>query len=220
MGFPGYLRDLLSGKIAKSNRLIGNHAVRISGKVKDDVTSLLSVIVGGTAYCTTDFLVELLFEVKKFKYADGTEEPNPFKEYLDRLNEKSSYEMFKLVAGNFFAALLAKDLLPSDKAPLGISELKDQFLNIYEYDSEDKEIFTELLKLGQEGGRPSSEFRLYEYIFRRAYNMKPPELVSQIMNFELMFKNSFAKIFLPGLLDALKTANKLTDLNRKHHLKS
>jgi hypothetical protein len=91
---------------------------------------------------------------------------------------------------------------------LDISELRDQFFNIYEYDGEDKDIFDELLKLRQQGGRPSSEFRLYEYIFQRAYDIEPPELVSQIMNFELMFNNSFTKVFLPGFLEALKTGNK------------
>lgn len=209
MGFLKYLRDLISGKIAKGNRLIGNHAVRICEQLETDDTSLLSVLVVGTAQCATEFLVELLFEVKKFKYDDGTEEPNPFKEYLDRLNEKSSYEMFKLVTGNFFASLLNADFLTSDEAPVDISELRNQFFNIYEYNDEDSEIFYELLKLAQEGGRPSSEFRLYEYIFERAYNMEPPELVFQIMNFELMFKNSFGKIFLPGLQEALKTLNKM-----------
>jgi hypothetical protein len=95
MGFLGYIRDVMSGKIAKSNQLIGNHGVRICKKVGE--ASLLGVLVGATAYCTTDFLVELLFgnTMKTFKYNDGSEEPNPFKENLGRLDETSSYEMFK-----------------------------------------------------------------------------------------------------------------------------
>jgi len=89
MGFLGYIRDVMSGKISKSNQLIGNHGVRICKKV--DEASLLGVLVGATAYCTTDFLVELLFgnTMENFKYNDGSEEPNPFKENLGRLDEKA-----------------------------------------------------------------------------------------------------------------------------------
>jgi len=210
MGFLGNLRDVMSGKISKSNALIGNHGVRIYGKVKTD-SSLVGVLVGATAYCTTDFLVELLFaktSMDNFKYNDGTEEPSPFKKYIGRLDEKGSYEMFKLVAGNLFVGIFAAGLLSDNETRIDIPELKNRFFTIYEYNDEDKEIFHEFLKLAQEGGRPSPEFRLYEYIFKRGYKMNPPEYPSQIMNFELLFKGMFSQIFIPGLVEALKTANK------------
>jgi hypothetical protein len=210
MRFLGHLRDVMSGKIARSNVLIGNHGVRISGKVKPD-SSLLGVLVGSTSYCTTDFLVELLFEkslMDNFKYTDGTEEPNPFKEYIGRLDEKGSYEMFKLVAGNLLGGIFAGGLLSDNETRIDIPELRNRFFTIYEYNDKDKEIFYELLKLAQDGGRPSPEFRLYEYIFKRAYKINPPEYISQIMNFELLFKSMFSQIFLPGLVELMKTANK------------
>lgn len=215
MGFLGYLGDVISGKIAKGNRLIGNHAVRICEKLETDA-SFFAILVIGTAQCATEFLVELLFEVKKFKYDDGTEEPNPFKENLDQLDEKSSYEMFKLVTGNLLVGLFAEGLFCDDETRINIPELRNQFFNIYEYHDEDREIFYELLKLaqndllgeGREKGRPFQAFRLYEYIFKRAYNINPPEFPVQIMNFGLIFKGMFSEIFLPGVIDALKAVNK------------
>jgi hypothetical protein len=217
MGFLGYLRDVMSGKIAKSNQLIGNHGVRICKKV--DEASLLGVLVGATAYCTTDFLVELLFgnTMEKFKYNHGSEEPNPFKENLGRLDEKSSYEMFKLVAGSLLVGLFAEGLLCDDETKINIPELRNQFFNIYEYNDEDREIFYELLKLAQndllgldakEKDRPYQAFRLYEYIFKRAYNINPPESPAQILYFMLMSKKTFSEIFVPGLIEAMKTVNK------------
>lgn len=122
VNFMGRLRDVMSGKIARSNSLIGNHGVRISDKVKKD-SSLLGVLVDGTAYLTTDFLVEWLFgtSMDNFKYKDGTKEPNPFKEYIDRLDRKNSYEMFKLVAGYLLAGFFAKEVFRDNET--GISEL-------------------------------------------------------------------------------------------------
>jgi hypothetical protein len=210
MGFLGYLSDVMSGKISRSNTLIGNHGLRISGKVKND-SSLLGVLVGGTSYYTTDFLVGLLFEKRlmdNFKYTDGTEEPNPFKEYIGRLDEKGSYEMFKLVAGNLLVGIIVGGLLSDNDTRIDIPELRNRFFTIYEYNDEDKEIYYELLRLAQDGGRPSPEFRLYEYIFKRAYKIDPPEYVSQIVNFELIFKYMFSQVFVPGLVELMKTENK------------
>jgi len=115
VSFMGHLRDVMSGKIARSNSLIGNHGVRISDKVKKD-SSLLGVLVFGTAYCTTDFLEEWLFgtSTDNFKYKDGPKEPNPFKEYIDRPDRKNSYEMFKLIAGYLLVGMFADGVL-SDK---------------------------------------------------------------------------------------------------------
>ncbi len=217
MGFLGYIRDVMSGKISKSNQLIGNHGVRICKKV--DEASLLGVLVGATAYCTTDFLVELLFgnTMEKFKYNDGSEEPNPFKENLGRLDEKSSYEMFKLVAGSLLVGLFTEGLLCDDETRINIPELRNQFFNIYEYNDEDREIFYELLKLAQndllgldakEKGRPFQAFRLYEYIFKKAYNINPPEFPTQILHFMLISKKTFSEIFVPGLIEAMKMVNK------------
>jgi hypothetical protein len=218
MGFLGYIRDVMSGKIAKSNQLIGNHGLRICEKVEIDA-SLLGVIVGATAYYTTDFLVELLFGntlMERFKYNDGTEEPNPFKENLDRLDEKSSYEMFKLVAGNFLVGFFAEGFLRDDETRIIIPGLRDQFFNIYEYNDEDREIFYELLKLaqndllgeGRQEGLPFQAFRLYEYIFKKAYKINPPEYPGQILKFIFICKERLIDVFVPGLVEAIKTVNK------------
>ena len=99
-------------------------------------------------------------------------------------------------------------MLSDNETTIDIQELRDRFFTIYEYNDKDEEIFYELLKLAQDGGRPSPELRLYEYIFKRAYKIDPPEYPSQIMNFELFFKGMFSQIFVPGLIEALKTANK------------
>ena len=208
MGFMKRLKDVASGRIARSNRIIGNHGVRICEKLETHANPLLEALVGGTAVCTIEFLEAVLFDVKDFKYKDGREEPNPFKENLKQLNEKNSYEMFKLVAGGYLARLIGGGYLDSVEDLIDIPQLKKEFLNIYEYNEEDTKIFNELIELAQKDERPSPELRLFDYIFERAYNIASPEALFHIMNFELLFKNSFAKIFLPGLLEVLKKENR------------
>jgi len=204
MGFLKRLKDAASGRIAKSNRIIGNHGVRICEKLETHANPLLEALVEGTAVCTIEFLESVLFDVRDFKYKDRSEETNPFKENIKQLDVKNSYEMFKLVAGGYLAHLIGGGYFDSVKDLIDIPQLKREFLNIYEYNQEDIKIFNEFVELAQKDGRPSLEFRLYSYIFERAYKIPFPEVPFQIMNFELLFRNSFAKIFLPGLLEVLK----------------
>ncbi|MBM4275640.1 MAG: hypothetical protein FJ134_14440 [Deltaproteobacteria bacterium] len=204
MGFLKRIKDIVSGKIAKSNKLIGNHGVRICDKV-NDVHSLLNGLVVGTAICSIDLLEAILFEVQDFKYKDGNIEANPFKSNIGRLNEKNSYEMFKLVAGNYLAQLLGGGYFDNVQDFVDIQQVKREFLDIYEYSDEDIKIFDELIDLGKEKDSQLSIFyRLFCYIFERAYNIKPPETPFHIMNFAMLFIHSFNEAFLPGLLDVLK----------------
>ena len=209
MSFLKRLVDVMSGKIARSNTLIGNHGVRISDKVKND-SSLLGIIVRSTAYCTTDFLVNLLFEslMEDFKYDNGDIELNPFKEFMNNLDRFRSYEMFKLVAGNLLAGIFANGLLSDDDVRINIPELRNQFFDIYEYNDEDKEIFFELLKLGNDGGHPTPETRVYDYIFERAYKIDPPNYVSQMINFNFILKGLFSQIFIPGVIKLMPSEEK------------
>lgn len=209
MSFLKRLVDVMSGKIARSNTLIGNHGVRISDKVKND-SSLLGIIVRSTAYCTTDFLVNLLFEslMEDFKYDNGDIELNPFKEFMNNLDRFRSYEMFKLVAGNLLAGIFANGLLSDDDVRINIPELRNQFFDIYEYNDEDKEIFFELLKLGNDGGHPTPETRVYDYIFERAYKIDPPNYVSQMINFNFILKGLFSQIFIPGVIRLMPSEEK------------
>ena len=208
MGFLKRLKDVASGRIARSNRMIGNHGVRICEKLETHANPLLEALVRGTAVCTIEFLEAVLFDVKDFKHKDGTEERNPFKENIKQLNERNSYEMFKLVAGNYLARLIGREYLNNVEDLIDISELKKEFLNIYEYNEEDVKIFDELIELAQKDKRPSPELRLFDYIFERAYNIAPPEALFHIVNFELLFRNSFTKIFLPGLLEVFQGENR------------
>jgi len=208
MGFLKCLKDVASGRIARSNRLIGNHGVRICEKLEIHANPLLEALIGGTAVCTIEFLEVVLFDVKDFKYKDGTEEPNPFKENIKQLNEKTSYEMFKLVAGNYLVRLIGGEYLDIVEDLIDIPKLKKEFLNIYEYNEGDTKIFNELLELAQKDERPSPELRLFDSIFERVYNIASPVALFHIINFELLFRDSFTKIFLPGLLDVLKKENR------------
>lgn len=201
MGFIGRLKDVMSGKIAKSNALIGDHGLRIDAKVKAD-PSFMGILVGAITYCTTDFLTDFLFQSHtwdNYKYKNGDEEPNPFKKYIDHLDRNRSYEMFKLVAGNFFVGIISVGLLSADERKIHIPELMDQFFTIFEYTDEDKEIFHELLKIAQVGDNNYPEWILYDYIFQRAYRIAPPEYLFQKMNFVAVLRSWFGQIFLPGL---------------------
>ncbi len=208
MGFMTRLKDIASGKIATSNRLIGNHGLRICKKSDINANPFLEALVVGASMCTIEFLEAVLFDVKDFKYKDGREESNPFKENIKQLDEKNSYEMFKLVAGNYLARLIGGKYLHHIEDLIDVPKLKKEFLNIYEFDEEDTKIFNELLELAQKDARPSPELRLFDYIFERAYNKPSPETLFHIMNFELLFMNSFTKIFLPGLLELFKKENR------------
>jgi len=199
------IKDIVTGKIARSNRLIGNHGVRICKKV-EDVPSLINGIVVGTTMCSIEFLEEIIFEVHDLKYEDGMEEANPFKKNIERLDDKNSFEMFKLVAGNYLSRLIGEGYFDSAMDFIDVSEVKKQFFEIYEYTAKDIRIFDELVGLAKKNERPSPEFRLFGYIFERAYNIKSPETVFHIMNFELLFMKSFREVFLPGLLEVLKQA--------------
>jgi len=209
MGFLGRLRDVISGKIARGNALVGNHGVRIADKLKTD-SSWIGFTLWTTNYCTTYFLTELLFSetpTENFKYSDGTEEHNPFKKRIDLLDEEGSYEMFKLLAGYFFAGLLAVGLRPDDETRIYIPELKNRFFAIYEYNDKDKEIFCELLKLTQDASASHPECRLYEYIFERAYKIDPPPYAYQMSYFMLSVKYTFNKSLVPALVEGWKTDN-------------
>lgn len=150
MGFLKYFGSLLKGEIGKGNQLVGNHGVRICEKVKINTDPFLRAIVGCTSFCSVQLLIDVLFETKKFKYKDGTQESNPFYENLHRLNVETSYEMFKIVAGYFFALFLVKCfyfLRYEDVENVNEEQLKHSFFEIYEYSDEDKTIFVDLLEI-------------------------------------------------------------------------
>lgn len=203
MGFFSRFKDVVSGRVAKSNLLLGNHAVRICGKLGDNETPLFSALVYGTSMCTIQFLESMLFDVEDFKYDHGTVELNPFKKNMNLLKPDNSYVMFKLVAGNFLVHLLAQGLLESVKDVLDVSELKRQFFTIYEYDDSDIKIFNELLEIAQKEEDPA-QIVLYRYIFEKAFKIETPHLPFHTMNFGLVFVASFNEIFLPGLLEAIR----------------
>jgi len=203
MKFIKRFKDIVSGRIAKSNRLIGNHGQRICGKI-GDAPSFINALVVGAAMCSIEFLEAILFDVKDFKYNDGTKEANHFKKYIEQLDEKNSFEMFKLVAGNYLARFIGGGFFEKITDAIDAVKITDQFLELYEFSDEDKKIFCDLVQLAKKGGRPSPEFRLFNTILEKVYNIQPPETVFQIMNFELLFMGSFNDIFLPGLLEILK----------------
>ena len=215
MGFLKYLGSVITGKVAKGNQLVGNHGVRICKKVKINTDPFLRAIVGSTAFCTVKLLTDVLFETKKFKYKDGTQEPNPFYENLHRLNGETSYEMFKIVAGYFFALFLVKCfylLRYEDVENVNEEQLKHSFFEIYKYSDEDKTIFIDLLEIVEKreknlehgvGGMGAPEMRLYDYIFEQAYRMKSPNLVWPNINFFMFCTSIFSSMFPEGFVEVL-----------------
>jgi len=202
------IKDVASGRIAKSNSLIGNHGMRINEKLKKYQNPLFEAIVMGTAICTMEFLDSVLFDVQDFKHQDGTTYPNPFRANSDLLDRYNSYEMFKLVVGGYLALLFSGQYLDSIKDMVDTSQLKNDFFHIYEYNDADKITFDELFALAQKDERPSMEMCIYDNIFKRAYKIMPPESAYHMMNFEFLLRNSFYKIFLPGLVKALEDSPK------------
>jgi len=198
------LKDIVTGKIFKSNRLIQNHAVRFCEKIQNSDDKILWALVVQSSASTTYFLEVFLLEAPDFKYNDGTVEPNPFKKNLYRLDESKSCLIFKWVAGLYFSGMLAKNLL--DQVPIKIEKLQNDFFEVYEYDDEDIHIFFELKELWpnidkKEGVYP--QIKLYDYIFEKAYTMRPPDSVYHMQYFTLAFLKFFKESFLSGFLEAL-----------------
>jgi hypothetical protein len=103
MSLLGRFKDIATGKIAKSNRLIQNHAVRFCEKIEKSDDKILFALIASSAACTTYFLEYFLLEAPDFKDNDGREEPNPFKKNLNRLDEsKSCLRSCQLMCGNYF----------------------------------------------------------------------------------------------------------------------
>ena len=200
-------KEILSGRTRRSNRLIGDHALRICEKLKGIDSSFLAVLVAEISVSTAKFLDSMFFNVRNFKYDDGTIEVNPFRQNMDLLSPKDSFVAFKLVAGNYLVHLIAEKQIRESKDRAALSETKNQFFSLYEYDDEDIEIFNELLELITEYERPTPEIRLYERIFEKAFKIEAPEVLYHMMEFESRFVNSFNKSFLPHFLERLRKSS-------------
>jgi hypothetical protein len=201
MGFLKRIKDVASGRVSKINYLFGNHAIRILGKLDNNSNRLLFCIVKNTSICTIEFLEFLLYDVKDFKYDDGTLEFNPFKQNINLLNKENSILMFNLVVSNYIANLFSIDM-PEDLEKM-LPDIRAQLFTIFGFNEEDKEIFIELYTLSRNNEKPSSEFRLYEYIFKNVYQIEIPQLAYHMMNFEITFKALFKESFMPRILNFL-----------------
>jgi hypothetical protein len=165
MAYNQRLKDIVSGRNVRSNRLIGDQALRICEKLEGIDNSFLAALATEVSISTTKFLDSMFFYVRHFKYDDGTIEVNPFRQNIDLLGPDESFVIFKLVAGNYLVHLIAEKHLEDSKGVANLSETKTQFFALYEYDDKDIEIFNELLELIEKYERPSPEIRLYERIF-------------------------------------------------------
>lgn len=205
MSFFKKLKDNVSGRTSKINVLFGNHAIRISEKLVNIDNILIYHLVYGTSMYALGFLDSIYYEIKKFKYKDGTIELNPFKANMDLLTPDNSITIFRWVVGNYLVHLIAEGHLESIKNHMEISEIKSQFFTIHEFDKDDIQVFDQMLELAKKDQRPSPEIRLYDYIFEKVYKIEIPEDVYFMTLFEKSFIFSFNQLFLPELLEALKT---------------
>jgi hypothetical protein len=181
MGFVKRIKDIASGRIAASNVLIWNHAIKICDKVAHSESIHDKIVICCAASATT-FLEYIILDMADFTNKDGTIEHNPFKHYINRLNRNSSYIMFKLVSGAFLALLLG-ELHFNDME--NIEDCKNNFFNVYEYTQEDINVFDEFISLFSKNESPSTEYKIFSNIFERAYNMPKPEgLLDNICEFE------------------------------------
>lgn len=219
MGFLKYLRSVI-----KRNQLVVDHGMRICEKVRINTAPFLRAIVESTAICTIGLLSDALLKIKKFKYKDGYQEPNPFYENLHGLNRETSYEMFKFAAGYFFALFLIRCfyfLRYEDVENVNEEQLKHSFFEIYEYSDKDKIIFNDLLEIVEkreenlehevykhnydEGGVgiDAPEMWLYDYIFEKAYKMEPPDLLWPIINFNAFCISTYNATFPEAFVQML-----------------
>lgn len=201
IGFLERLKNIVSGRIATSNRLFGNNAVRICEKLESIDNLLLNVLVIGTSVCAIEFLESMFFDVKDSKYADGTLEPNPFRENIDLLTPESSFTILKLVAGSYLVFLIARNYLGGIDSRI-VSDVKNQFFLIYEYGDDDIQVFEELFEL-VEGGVAVPQ--LYKYIFEKGFKVERPVAPYHLTMFLTAFVGSFNDIFLPGLIESIGT---------------
>jgi hypothetical protein len=201
------LKNIVSGRTTRSNRLIGDHALRICEKLEGIDSSFLAALAVEISESTAKFLDSVFFNVRNFKYDDGTIEVNPFRQNMDLLSPEDSFVVFKLVAGNYLVHLIAEEHVRGSKDRACLSETKNQFFSLYEYEDEDIEIFDELLELITTYERPTPEIRLYERIFERAFRIDAPQVLYHMLEFESLFMNSFNKSFLPHFLERLRISS-------------
>lgn len=203
MGFLKYISKVVTGRMAKENQLVGNHCIRIMEKVKNTSDNFLKAIVNSTAICSYHTLIDLLFDEKKYQYADGFKEFNPFFTNIDKISREISYDMFKLIAGYFFGLFLLTSfysLRYEDVKGTEEDQLKNNFLTTYEFDAEDKKFFDDLLEvmskmLSEDKGSVTSEILLYERIFKQSFGKEPPELIVHQIKFTALCQNIYSSIF-------------------------
>lgn len=201
------LKNILSGRVFKSNRLIQNHVVRVCNKIDNSDDSVLYSLISSTSFSTLFILEHFYFDVPDYKYNDGRVEKNPFKQHLDKLDEHNSYSIFKWCSGLFFSGMIINNLFKN--IPVNVDTLRDSFFRIYEYNDEDKMIYFDLYNLwmnyknNNEG--PDPQVRLYDYIFEKGFKIQLTETLYFSMFFPGTFMLTFKDKFLNDFLELIKS---------------
>jgi len=171
---------------------------KICEKVETNDDQFLSALAITAAGCTMRVFGELL-ELKPAEYKDGPTEPNPFADNINLLNDTALYKMFKLIAGEFFVSCHAyiaarySDTEHKDAKNIYLKKLKHDFIEIFEYNDDDRAVVEELIRLYNSGdkGLLATLNKLYDYIFAKAYKIDKPDVTYSYIMFIAILTDEF-----------------------------
>jgi len=199
------LQDITKGNKGRSDVLLGNHLMRVRMKVNGG-DPFLEATIAVTSLFSTYLLGDFLFDTNIFRFGGEEYAINPFRANLSRLNEKNSFRLYKMVAGNIFAKLVSEHfgLRHRELENVDIGKIIENFFVIYEFDTEDMQFFNELLKAHEEGEDGLAEELLFKHIFENVFGMTPPEKIELREYFRKRFEYIYRKVIPHGFREIVR----------------
>ena len=168
MKLTSHLKDVISGKIYKQNTLLFNNADRIYRKTESWPDSdFLKHWIRAAIVSSMSILNDLIFE--DFKVTNEQERvvnANSFKTNSQHLNERSVFELFKLLAGYHLTIFFKKE------RQLGLTqeEFEERVFSAFDFTRDDEKNYKELF-LEYSSNPPPYLGHLFDQFFTKGYEL-------------------------------------------------
>ena len=166
MGFWRYARDMLSGTIYKTNKIVGPNTVALLDKTQKlpDSNFAKHWAVACILSCEVS-LDSLLFR----KYGSAT---NTFKKNIGKLNVSKVFEIMKLLTGAYLSVFKRKEKSANflNELNISIEKMEKDIFYVFSFSHDDEKLFR---KLDKEFDEDLNKYflHLYQKIFEKAYEM-------------------------------------------------
>lgn len=204
MGFFSKLGDAASGKTYKYNTLIGSNVNRIIGRVSNwPDPNFVKDWVYAAVYCADKTFETLLFPEKETK--DEQEIFGHFKNNIHLSDKEKLFLCFKLLGGFYLFLFLKNKENNNFLVETGLSkkDFKQQILDIFEFDQNDKALYSKLTAAYEE---KVSDYPLgvWEEIVEKCFATKANVDLASGMAFALLVFQVHKEIFYPSLRDLME----------------